>query len=207
MRSDGAPFERARSNGRPRTREGGQSLVEFALVIPLFLVVFVGLIEFALVLNAVMSINYASREASLIGAEAGNNANADCMILEAVDTAVGAPASRTEITRVRIYQANRVGTPIAGRVNTYNRGGETSCDLPDGTVVRVPYTRVGVAGYPATSRCNVLAGCGTTTTVDQIGVEVTYVYEWRTPLHTLLNLSGTGYILTKSNAMRMEPVL
>jgi Flp pilus assembly protein TadG len=197
----------ARGVREGRSRQRGQSLVEFALVIPLFLLLFVALIEFAMVLNAVIAINFASREASLIGAEAGNAGDADCVILAAVETAVGPPAAPTQITGVRIYQANRAGAVIPGRVNAYVRTGETTCTYPDGSVVRVPYTRTGGAGYPEASRCNVLAGCGGSTTVDQIGVEVTYQYSWRTPMYSLLGWSSTGYTLIKSNAMRMEPVL
>lgn len=160
-----------------------------------------------MVLNAVLSINFATREASLIGAEAGDAADADCVILAAVETAVGAPADSRQITAVRIYQANRAGAIIPGRVNRYARTGETVCNYPDGTVVRVPYSLVGGAGYPEATRCNVLAGCDGSTTLDQIGVEVTYQYQWRTPMHTLLGWSQDGYSLTKANAMRMEPVL
>jgi Flp pilus assembly protein TadG len=190
-----------------RHRQRGQSLVEFALIIPIFLLLFIALIEFSLVFNAVLAINFASREASLIGAEAGNASDADCVILDAVETAVGPPAAPTLITGVKIYQANRAGTAIPGKVNAYTRTGETVCTYPDGQVLRVPYTRVGSAGYPEANRCNVLAGCGGSTTVDQIGVEVTYQYSWHTPMYTLLGWSSTGYTLVKSNAMRMEPVL
>ncbi len=181
--------------------------MEFALVIPLFLLLFVALLEFAMVLNAVISINFATREASLIGAEAGNAADADCVILKAVETSVVAPAAASQITGVRIFQANRAGAVIPGRVNAYVRTGETVCTYADGSVVRVPYSRVGGVGYPEASRCNVLAGCGGSTTVDQIGVEVRYSYEWRTPMYSLLGWSRGGYALIKSNTMRMEPVL
>ena len=51
-----------------------------------------------------------------------------------------------------------------------------------------------------------LAGCGTRT-VDTIGVEISYVYDWKTPLVSLLPMSGTGYDFHMGNAMRMEPVL
>jgi Flp pilus assembly protein TadG len=192
---------------RLRHSQRGQSLVEFALVIPIFLVMFIAILEFALVLNSVLAINFATREASLIGAEAGNASDADCVILAAVEHSVGAPSAPNQITSVRIYQANRVGAVIPGRVNSYVRTGETVCNYPDGTVLRVPYSPVGGPGYPEASRCNVLAGCGGSTTLDQIGVEVTYQYAWRTPMHTLLGWSGAGYTMVKSNAMRMEPIL
>ena len=52
----------------------GQSLVEFALVFPIFLLLLFGIIEFAFVFNAQLSLNYATRDAALIAAEAGNNA-------------------------------------------------------------------------------------------------------------------------------------
>lgn len=36
---------------------------------------------------------------------------------------------------------------------------------------------------------------------------MTYVYKWKTPLPGLISMTGPGYTLVKSNAMRMEPVL
>ena len=56
-------------------------------------------------------------------------------------------------------------------------------------------------------RCDELAGCNVQTSVDTIGIEVTYTYGWVTPLHSLLPTAGPGYTIVKSNAMRMEPVL
>lgn len=47
-------------------RARGQTLVEFALTFPLFLVVLFGIIEFAFLFNAQLSLNYATRDASLV---------------------------------------------------------------------------------------------------------------------------------------------
>ena len=55
-----------------RHGDTGQSLVEFALVIPIFLVLLMAVIEFAFLMNGQLSINYATRDAALIAAEAGN---------------------------------------------------------------------------------------------------------------------------------------
>ena len=72
----------------------------------------------------------------------------------------------------------------------------------------MPYHLVGAAGYLDVDRCNELAGCSVSgASVDTIGVQITYDYQWHTPLHGLLPLPGGGYQLVKSNAMRMEPVL
>ena len=69
----------------------GQSVVEFALVIPIFLTIMVAIVEFALVFNAQLALNFATREAALAAAEAGNDADADCSILRAVEASIDRP--------------------------------------------------------------------------------------------------------------------
>jgi hypothetical protein len=194
-----------------RGRRNGQSLVEFALVVPLFVVLLVGIIEFAFALNGVLAVNFATREAALIAAEAGNGDGSDCVILTKIEDTVSAPADHGNIDNVQIYKADRVGNKLA--VNTYQRTGSMSCSYSGGITLTVPYTLSGGENYEDIKRCNVLAGCPAnaplpaTTAVDQIGIEVTYRYSWRTPLSGLLNLSGSGYTIVKSNVMRMEPIL
>ena len=53
---------RRRGRGRPRQR--GQSLVEFALVFPLFILLLAGMIDFGLGLYTYMTINNAARDAA-----------------------------------------------------------------------------------------------------------------------------------------------
>ena len=201
------PRHRSRGSGR------GQSLVEFTLVFPFFIVLLFSVIEFAFALNALLSIDYATRQAALAAAEAGNDADADCAILRAVEQSIEAPSDENRITEVRIYRStpNGVNTnPV--RDIRYSRGGSLPCPVTGSPSATLPYTLVGGSYTPAV-RCNVLAGCddGPITsgpkTVDTIGVEMTYVYQWHTPLPGLLSLSGDGYVMTKGNAMRMEPVL
>jgi Flp pilus assembly protein TadG len=199
-----------------RRKSRGQSMVEFALTIPIVLVVIVSLIEFAFVSNAFLSINYASRDAALIAAEAGNANGADCVILKKVDEDVTAPADPARITQVTIFQADQNGDQVGSAVNTYARTGSTTCNYPDNTSLTVPYSLSGAAGYPETQRCNVLAGCPLIShaTLDMIGIQITYDYRWHTPFPGMVPLlkggsgpGGTGWTLVKSNAMRMEPVL
>jgi len=194
-----------RAKHRPTDR--GQTLVEFALVFPIFFVLLMGMIEFGLVFNAMLSINFASRDGSLIAAEAGNAVGSDCVILNKVEQGIGAPASTTRVTEVDIYQAGKTGNALTGKVNTYLRSGSKTCTLPDGTTLTVPYTLSGAAGYPETSRCNVQGGCSGSGGVDTIGVKITYAYTPFTPLGRFIGLGTTSYTLVESNAMRMEPVL
>jgi Flp pilus assembly protein TadG len=193
---------------RPRAGEGqrGQTLVEFALIFPLFWTLVLGIIDFGFAFNAILSVDFASRHASLLASEAGDLASADCVILQGLDAQFMSPADPTRIVTVDIFQADHNGAQIGSARSTYTRGGSTTCTYPDGTSVTVPYGRT-ANGYPPTSRCNWLAGCGTGhPELDTIGVRVTYAHHWVTPLHAFL---GGGSVLSveRSNAMRMEPVL
>lgn len=204
-------------------REAGQSLVEFALVIPIFLVVLMAVIEFAFAMNGQLSINYATRDAALIAAEAGNGVGADCVILQKVQQDVTAPANRANITQIQIYRTNATGQPLdtGGNVTTFGSAsqavntyipGSTTCTFADGTTLTVPYSLQGTANYPDSARCNAIlgtaAGCQAGHPgLDTVGVQVTYNDTWRTPLHNLIGLLGNGWTLTQSNQMRMEPVL
>lgn len=163
------------------------------------------MIEFAFALNAVVSIDFATRDAALAAAEAGNTDDADCSILRALDGSMTAPANNSRVSEVRIFKADINGTAL-GPVNIYDRSGVTSCPLEDGTPATVAYHLVS-GSYPGSSRCNELQGCSVQPTVDTIGVQISYGYGWVTPLHAIVPSMGTGYSMVKSNAMRMEPIL
>jgi hypothetical protein len=195
------------TSGRPRPRGSGQTLVEFALVLPLFMLLIMAVVEFGFLFNSYLAINFASREASLVAAEAGNVARADCLILDAVDSSVTVPADRNLIIKVEIFRANRAGGET-GDITTYDRGGLMSCPMPGGAApLQVDYTVSGES-YPPLERCNRLIGCKPGQLgVDQIGVRVTYDYVWHTPLGSVFGGSGGTTRLVRDSVMRMEPVL
>jgi TadE-like protein len=195
-----------------RRRQRGQTLVEFALAFPIFWTVLLGVIEFAFAFNAVLSVNFASRNAALVAAEAGNGLGADCVILLQIEQDIQAPSSANRVRRVDIYRTSRTGA-MQGSPTTYIRNGgpPTTCNYADGTSVTVPYNR-SANGYPEAGRCNVLAGCPAYPPipargqVDIVGVKIEYDHAWVTPLHSFLG-QGPNFAVDRSNAMRMEPVL
>ena len=202
---------------RAKATSRGQSLVEFALVFPVFMLMIIGFVEFAFVFNALLSIGHATRDAALVAAEAGNAAEADCLILQQVENDVGAPADKARIQQIVIYRADQNGAVYLGQQNVYARtglftpGNSTSCTLADGSTLTVPYTTTAPT-YPAASRCNILAGSTNGClpghpSVDTIGVKITYRHTWLSPIANFVSLGGTGVTLVQSNAMRMEPVL
>jgi len=192
-----------------RTREAGQTLVEFALVIPIFMLLMLFIIEFAFVFSAVLGVNYASRNAALAAAEAGNDKLADCVILQQVEESVGAPGDKANIQTVTIYRTDQSGS-VRYATLTYTRGGTTTCTKgtgPTATSLTVPYSSP-TGSYTWDQRCNFLNGCPDLgrSQIDTIGIQISYDHTWVTPIRNF-GLAGTGAMLTQSNAMRMEPIL
>ena len=74
----------------------------------------IGFIEFAFVFNALLSIGHATRDAALVAAEAGNAAEADCLILQQVEADVSAPADKGRIQQVVIYRSDQNGGGLPG---------------------------------------------------------------------------------------------
>ncbi len=136
--------------GRSRQdRSDGQTLVEFALVFPMFFILFLGVIEFAFAFNAMLAVNFASRNAALAAAEAGTSSGADCVILRGIEEDVSAPANARAHHQARDLpgqvQRRRLRPAHEDRPGPADR--PTSCTLPDGRPTSVPYTRTG-NGYP-----------------------------------------------------------
>jgi hypothetical protein len=194
--------------GSRRRGRSGQTLVEFALILPLFVTMLMGIIEFSFLFNAVLSVNFATRDAALAAAEAGDGAGADCVILAAVESAVGAPASDARIQTVEIYQASPDGD-LLGSPTVYARTGSTTCTFIDGSTTSQPYTRTS-NGYSVTDRCNILNGCDSAVvgdSVDNIGVRITYIHQWVTPIQNFVGGGSGGVTFDRASNMRMEPIL
>ncbi len=190
------------------------------MVFPVFLVLFLGIIEFGFMFNGQLSLNYATRDAALVAAEAGNNSNADCLILQQINQDLNQPTDESRVQTVHIFSADQTGNPVPGVENTYTRGGSYDCG---GVGPVVPYTQ-GTTAYEYDKRCSDLdrTTCSSAYTsagntgVDIIGVRIDYGYRYITPLGSVMQIlpgsgtplwGGTGQTMTAANAMRMEPIL
>jgi Flp pilus assembly protein TadG len=193
---------------QPRARHGaqrqrGQSLVEFALVFPIFWAVLIGLVEFSFLFQSVLAVSFASRNAAVIGAEAGNAPTADCSILHSVEGDLGAPSVPGQIQKVDISWTDSNGVAKAGATTTYTRStSSTIACTVNGVSYTLPYVLT-INGYPIASRCSTRTGCAGHSGLDTIGVQVTYAYIYHTPYGAVLG--GTGMTLVRSSEMRLEP--
>ncbi len=170
----------------------GQAMVEFVLILPLFLIILMGMLEFGIAFDHRTAMAYAVREGARVGASLGNggsqSSGVDPAIVAAVQRGLTDPILIENITSIEIYQASSSGQPITGKIDQYDRYG----------------ILVGTAGWPATSRTPGSAN-------DSIGVRVVYDFHPATPLGSLLGLfiNGnppyTSIRMTDSSVMRLEP--
>lgn len=181
--------------------ESGQALVEFALLLPIVMLIVVGLMEFGMFLNSRNAVEFAARDASMLAAEGGNATGTDCVVLDKVERDIVSPARNVRIQTVAIYWSDRNGDQIGTNANLYTRSGSTTCNYGGGSSLTVPYTLT-TPNYLEGARCDVLAGCGGSHPgLDTIGVKVTYEHRWITSL-----AQTTGLItFSVSSGTRLEP--
>jgi hypothetical protein len=189
---------------RKGSLDDGQALVEFALVLPVFLLLLFGLVESGVLLNAASTVNHVSRIAALMAAEGGKTDGTDCQVLRAVERELTPPTSPSRVTSVEIYWSDANGNQIGGAVNHYDRSGSTTCTYGDGSTLTMPYALT-TANYPESDRCDALDGCDPLhTSVDTIGVRITYVHQWVTMFGKFI---GPSFTFQRSTAVREEPTL
>ena len=181
---------------RAATRNGGsadegQGLVEFALVIPIFVTLLMGVIEFGFLYNNLLTVQYAARQGVSAAAQAGGVDGADCSILNAVEHALTPPINHQRVEFVDIFRSDAAGDVVPGVVNHYVRTGTLDCP---GTGTQ-PYTLVGPEGYPQIGRHDALVEG-----LDVIGVRVGYQYVGMTPV-----AFGRTWDLADGATLRMEP--
>jgi len=182
--------------------DAGQSLVEFALVLPVLLMLILGIAEFAFAYNSRDSVFFAARDGSMLAAEGGSIAGTDCVVLDRIERDIVSPAQPVNVQTVKIFWSDRNGVELAGTENLYTRGGSTVCLYGNGTSLTVPYTLT-TALYPEIDRCDVLAGCGGLHQApDNIGVTISYRHNW---VSSVAQISVGGLAFDITAATRIEP--
>jgi Flp pilus assembly protein TadG len=206
---------------RRRTGERGQGLVEFSMLVPLFLILLLGMLEFGTAFNHQLTLGYATREGARIGADlvngggalgcgtgqSPNAANVDQIIVEAVGrvlTSAGSPIPLGSVTKIRIFQADQNGGDTLGKDNDWVYTASLNT-MNDGA--KVNFTP-GTQAWNACNRSNVV-GHTYTNAVDSIGVSISYTYQMTTPLASALRLVGGGGAstlpMTDATVMQLNP--
>jgi hypothetical protein len=195
-----------------RTGARGQSLVEFSVSVPVFVMLLFGMLEFGFAFNHNMTLEYATREGARTGAAlasgtttvpcarvVGVTPGVDDRIIAAVQrvlTSPGSPVDASRVSMIRIYRAiktNNTGNEDPGFVNVWVPGvGQTV----DGVPLKFSETSV---GWTCSTRDN-------GATPDSIGVSVTYSYHLISPLGIFLGMTGTAtFQMSDRTVMALNP--
>lgn len=176
---------------RRRWRRGskGQALVEFMAFLMFLLFLVQGVVNVGGLLDDHLSIVYATRQGARTAAVLGQQANADCAVVGAVNAAMAGLAN-VKVTKITVYQANASGQS-AGPQNVYTPLTSSTPITCSGTTINATQT----AGYPTTSRNNLPF------TEDSVGVRVDYVYTFQFPF-----FSGGTFAASDYTVMPVNPV-
>jgi len=174
-----------------RDGQGGATLVEAALVLPIIILLMVSLLELGLAFRDFLTLSFTTREAARVGSLAGNDPEADCHIIQSIVAAFG-PGDLSEVD-IEIFKANEgSGEPEPGMINSWAlrpSGDPTTCDAADWSISE---------NWPSISR---EVTVGATTSLDILGVTIAKDHQWVTgfpPWRGTINVSRTAL-------QRLEP--
>jgi Flp pilus assembly protein TadG len=197
-------------------------VIEFALMMPLAMMILFGMIEFGILFTHAMTIEYAVREGARAGASLANGGgtngcntgqspnwkNVDPLIIAAVERVLQSPGSQIVLARVTtiiIYKANTTtGADTVGSRNTwrYSAGGGPT---PIGTTDRLNFVDT---AYPDSDGWKACARSNGGATIDPLGVSVTYTYNFQTPLTAIFRMfggAGASLTITDRTVMDLNP--
>lgn len=172
-------------------RDRGATLVEFAVIFPLIIVLVMGIAEFSLAFKDWLTISHASREGARAGATAANDITADIQVLAAIEQAL-AGGDLDAITMVRISNPDGIDS------TTYTYTGDPTCawtPCPD------PYAGAPPLYAPPYQAPNYLPETRDVTAPNpgRIKVSVTLTHEWFT------GFFADTSTWTADTIMRLEP--
>jgi hypothetical protein len=195
--------------------ERGQAVVELAVILPLFLMLLLGMLEFGMAFDHAITISYATREGARAGAalvngggiagcstgQSPNAATVDPQIIAAVERVLTSPGSQVKlehISQIRIFKATVAGAETAGFINVWSY---------------TPGAGPAVDGSPLdfSATSTVWQACARTNTLPapSIGVSIQYRYTFSTPLNGIFALIGgassNGLDMTDRTVMAMNP--
>lgn len=198
----------------------GQSVVEFAMILPVIMFLMLGMIEMGYAINHNTSIVTATRAGARVGSELVNGspvhhcsdtskaATVDPQIiagLEGVLRSPGSPISVKQVTQVSIFEVSSAGVATGKKniwISSVDASGNPTGTLVPGSATQQMYFAPQAGGtYDASTRCG-------SAPAPAIGVSITYTYKFITPLGALVQtFSSAQIIMSDQTIMALEPPL
>ena len=191
LRQMAFPFKR-----RPRRRQRGQALIEFAMCFVFMMFLMAGLWDIGNLLDTHIAIVYAARQGARTGAVIGAKSGADCAIVGAVHSALLNQPNLT-VTQVIIYQAtNTTNGVFTGSQPAEIFPGNANCVSGAITANGLPVTPTAPSG--STLWTYDLRNV-TPFVEDSLGVEIDYTYQFQ------FNLLGSTFAASDFADSTMNP--
>jgi hypothetical protein len=194
-----------------RRARRGQSLVEFAILVPAFMIVIFGMLEFGMVFSHHLSLEYATREGARVGSALGSGTTqapcvktgslepVDWLIIAAVQRVLSSPGSPVvmgNVTTIHIYKADTNGNETSRNIWS---PGNVSGQSVDGVALQFHETS---HGWDCSTSARKKSPIGS---ADSLGVSLTYTYNSITPIGALLRWSGNQLTITDRTVMAINP--
>jgi len=171
-------------------RERGATIVEFAIVMPLLVLLMVGIMETGIAFYDYLTIERATLEGVRTAAFTGRSPDADCeTVLSIVDSLPSGFLDR--IQRIEIYRADTEGNQILGETNIWTYLGGDPADCATGWSNPIN-------PWPPSAR---YTAAGPSRQLDIIGVRIRMPRSWITNLPPF---SG-NYVIDETSILRIEP--
>ncbi len=171
--------------------EGGATLIEAAIIMPIMILIMMATLEIGLAFKDYLTVSFGTREGARVGALAGNDVNADCAIVHSVVGIIGGASSMDRFQKLQIFAADPdTGNQIIAKTNTWTFVGNDPYDCANDWTID--------ENWPATSR-KVLFG--PSNELDIIGVRVEYTHNWITGFPPF---SGS-FTVDEQTITRLEP--
>ena len=177
-------------------RERGAVMVEMAIVMPIFILLLFGMLEFGLAFKDKLAMTHAVSQATRDATVLGNEDAADIEILRAFEDGLVGATSVDSVVHVDIFKADSDGSPLVW--DRYVPDGST-CGwnpCPDPSVAS-PVLYGSPADYPPCSRDTAF---DPTDGLDTVGVQVEYTHAWVTGV-----LGFSTQTWHETTRARMEP--
>ena len=176
--------------GVERPSQRGQGLTEFAIVMPLLIILLLGVFDAGVLMFGVGTSDFAVGQGARVGAEAGNAVDADAQIIQVIqNTALHQPF--VQVKEIDIYKLNE--DPVTGKLTADANGCASNPCLnkydANGNQMTTPEPW-------ASSTRNVTNGSS-----DFIGVTIKYQYNWKSGIL----LTAAPLQLTATYTVRLEP--
>jgi hypothetical protein len=190
--------------------ERGQGLVEFALILPVFALVLLGLLDCGMLFAHVLGLEFATREGARVGAGLASgtrNAVTWPQVCDEVDTQVIAAVERTMrdrgslvdlegVRRIQIFRVRTDGSADPTATNTWQYTGEGTGPAVDG--VALSFMPPNPRSWDPCTRLNGVAP-------EVIGVSITYSYDPISPVGAVLGGASGGVAVSDRAVFVLNP--